>query len=75
MLLISTGAIFGALEILSFRSLTKEAFIQTGKIPDWCTMEDIPLDIDAAKKDTPLRNISAVTKALLSAKVQSGPEK
>ncbi|XP_072031125.1 actin-related protein 10-like [Amphiura filiformis] len=67
------GAIFGALEILSFRSLTKEAFLQTGKVPDWCTMEEIPLDIDVAKKDTPLRNISAVTKALLSAK--GSPEK
>ena len=67
-MLFPTGAIFGALEILSYRSLTKEAFLQTGKIPDWCTMEEIPLDIDVAKKDTPLRNISAVTKALLQVK-------
>ncbi|XP_064620683.1 actin-related protein 10-like [Lineus longissimus] len=34
------GAIFGALEVLGSRSLTREQFSSTGRVPDWSSISD-----------------------------------
>ena len=50
------GAIFGALEILSYRSMSKEAYLKFGRVPDWCSLDQTPLEIDPLTKDkTPRR--------------------
>ncbi|XP_038066561.1 actin-related protein 10-like isoform X1 [Patiria miniata] len=50
------GAIFGALEILSYRSLTKDAYLKFGRVPDWCSLDQTPLEVDPLSKDkTPRR--------------------
>ena len=38
------GAIFGALEVLADRSVTKERYMQDNKIPDWASCEVQALD-------------------------------
>ncbi|XP_030069939.1 actin-related protein 10 [Microcaecilia unicolor] len=51
------GAIFGALQdILGSRSVSKEYYNQTGRIPDWCCLNNPPLEIifDAGKVPPPL---------------------
>ena len=41
---LSAGAIFGALEVLADRSVTKERYAQEQKIPDWASCEVQALD-------------------------------
>uniref|UniRef100_F7E2U8 Actin related protein 10 n=1 Tax=Macaca mulatta TaxID=9544 RepID=F7E2U8_MACMU len=51
------GAIFGALQdILGSRSVSKEYYNQTGRIPDWCSLNNPPLEMmfDVAKTQPPL---------------------
>ncbi|XP_011817370.1 PREDICTED: actin-related protein 10 [Colobus angolensis palliatus] len=52
-----TGAIFGALQdILGSRSVSKEYYNQTGRIPDWCSLNNPPLEMmfDVGKTQPPL---------------------
>nr|XP_020141707.1 actin-related protein 10 [Microcebus murinus] len=51
------GAIFGALQdILGSRSVSKEYYNQTGRIPDWCSLNNPPLEMmfDVGKAQPPL---------------------
>lgn len=51
------GAIFGALQdILGSRSVSKEYYNQTGRIPDWCCLNNPPLEMmfDVGKSAPPL---------------------
>ncbi|OCT68521.1 hypothetical protein XELAEV_18039823mg [Xenopus laevis] len=51
------GAIFGALQdILGSRSVSKEYYNQTGRIPDWCCLNNPPLEIifDVTKSGPPM---------------------
>ncbi|MBN3285335.1 ARP10 protein, partial [Polyodon spathula] len=51
------GAIFGALQdILGSRSVSREYYSQTGRIPDWCCLTSPPPEIiyDASKTPPPL---------------------
>ncbi|NXN31626.1 ARP10 protein, partial [Nycticryphes semicollaris] len=51
------GAIFGALQdILGSRSVSKEYYNQTGRIPDWCCLNNPPLEMmfDVGKAPPPL---------------------
>ncbi|ETE73940.1 Actin-related protein 10, partial [Ophiophagus hannah] len=51
------GAIFGALQdILGSRSISKEYYNQTGRIPDWCCLNNPPLEMmfDVGKTPPPL---------------------
>ncbi|XP_064342054.1 actin-related protein 10 isoform X3 [Camelus dromedarius] len=51
------GAIFGALQdILGSRSVSKECYNQAGRIPDWCSLNNPPLEImfDVGKAQPPL---------------------
>ncbi|KAM4664960.1 actin-related protein 10 isoform 1-T1 [Discoglossus pictus] len=51
------GAIFGALQdILGSRSVSKEYYYQTGRIPDWCCLNNPPLELmfDVGKTAPPL---------------------
>uniref|UniRef100_A0A8B9U5I0 Actin-related protein 10 n=1 Tax=Anas zonorhyncha TaxID=75864 RepID=A0A8B9U5I0_9AVES len=51
------GAIFGALQdILGSRSVSKEYYSQTGRIPDWCCLNNPPLEMmfDVGKAPPPL---------------------
>uniref|UniRef100_U3F9F7 Actin-related protein 10 n=2 Tax=Micrurus TaxID=8634 RepID=U3F9F7_MICFL len=51
------GAIFGALQdILGSRSVSKEYYNQTGRIPDWCCLNNPPLEMmfDVGKTPPPL---------------------
>uniref|UniRef100_A0A8D2IMF5 Actin related protein 10 n=1 Tax=Varanus komodoensis TaxID=61221 RepID=A0A8D2IMF5_VARKO len=51
------GAIFGALQdILGSRSVSKEYYSQTGRIPDWCYLHNPPLEtmFDVGKTPPPL---------------------
>ncbi|MBN3273005.1 ARP10 protein, partial [Polyodon spathula] len=51
------GAIFGALQdILGSRSVSREYYSQTGRIPDWCCLTSPPPEIiyDASKTLPPL---------------------
>lgn len=51
------GAIFGALQdILGSRSVSKEYYNQTGRIPDWCSLNNPPLEMvfDVGKSQPPL---------------------
>ncbi|XP_071504426.1 actin-related protein 10-like [Diadema antillarum] len=54
------GAIFGALEVLSYRSLSREAFLQSEVVPDWCSLTPGTNDIEqsTAKDKTPLKAFS-----------------
>lgn len=36
---LSTGALVGALETLPSRSLSRDAYIQRGRLPDWCCLD------------------------------------
>lgn len=52
-----TGAIFGALQdILGSRSVSKDYYNQTGRIPDWCSLNNPPLEMmfDVGKNQPPL---------------------
>ena len=51
------GAIFGALEILSYRSLSKDAYLKFGRLPDWCSLDQTPLEIDPLSKDKTSRRL------------------
>ena len=66
-----SGAIFGALEVLADRSVTKERYAQEKKIPDWASCETQHLDIPIL--DTPMerpvlsrRQTSGITSTLSS---------
>ncbi|XP_044517967.1 actin-related protein 10 isoform X2 [Gracilinanus agilis] len=51
------GAIFGALQdILGSRSISKEYYNQTGRIPDWCSLNNPPMEMmfDVGKAPPPL---------------------
>ncbi|XP_055496466.1 actin-related protein 10 [Leucoraja erinacea] len=51
------GAIFGALQdILGSRSVSKEYYSQTGRIPDWCCLNNPPLEMmyETSKAPPPL---------------------
>ncbi|XP_062974277.1 actin-related protein 10 [Elgaria multicarinata webbii] len=51
------GAVFGALQdILGSRSVSKEYYSQTGRIPDWCCLSNPPLEMmfDVGKTPPPL---------------------
>lgn len=51
------GAVFGALQdILGSRSISKEYYNQTGRIPDWCSLNNPPLEMmfDVGKAQPPL---------------------
>ncbi|XP_038635897.1 actin-related protein 10 isoform X2 [Scyliorhinus canicula] len=51
------GAIFGALQdILGSRSVSKEYYSQTGRIPDWCCLSNPPLEMmyETSKAPPPL---------------------
>ncbi|NP_001085939.1 actin-related protein 10 homolog S homeolog [Xenopus laevis] len=51
------GAIFGALQdILGSRSVSKEYYNQTGRIPDWCCLNNPPLEMmfDVGKSGPPM---------------------
>ncbi|XP_015984485.2 actin-related protein 10 isoform X3 [Rousettus aegyptiacus] len=51
------GAIFGALQdILGSRSVSKEYYNQAGRIPDWCSLNNPPLEMmfDVGKAQPPL---------------------
>ncbi|XP_064420817.1 actin-related protein 10 [Latimeria chalumnae] len=50
------GAIFGALQdILGSRSISKDYYSQTGRIPDWCCLNNPPLEMfDTSKAPPPL---------------------
>ncbi|XP_010182743.1 PREDICTED: actin-related protein 10-like, partial [Mesitornis unicolor] len=51
------GAIFGALQdILGSRSVSREYYSQTGRIPDWCCLNNPPLEMmfDVGKAPPPL---------------------
>ncbi|GAB1297502.1 Actin-related protein 10 [Apodemus speciosus] len=51
------GAVFGALQdILGSRSISKEYYNQTGRIPDWCSLNNPPLEMmfDVGKTQPPL---------------------
>ncbi|KAB0374561.1 hypothetical protein FD755_013053, partial [Muntiacus reevesi] len=51
------GAIFGALQdILGSRSVSKDYYNQTGRIPDWCSLNNPPLEMmfDVGKSQPPL---------------------
>ncbi|XP_020371653.1 actin-related protein 10 [Rhincodon typus] len=51
------GAIFGALQdILGSRSVSKEYYNQTGRIPDWCCLSNPPLEMlyETSKAPPPL---------------------
>uniref|UniRef100_A0A0B8RV54 Actin-related protein 10 n=1 Tax=Philothamnus irregularis TaxID=1899461 RepID=A0A0B8RV54_9SAUR len=51
------GGIFGALQdILGSRSVSKEYYNQTGRIPDWCCLNNPPLEMmfDVGKTPPPL---------------------
>ncbi|KAM9293859.1 actin-related protein 10 [Gastrophryne carolinensis] len=51
------GAIFGALQdILGSRSVSKEYYNQTGRIPDWCCLNNPPLEMmfEVGKSAPPL---------------------
>lgn len=53
----NVGAIFGALQdILGSRSVSKEYYSQTGRIPDWCCLNNPPLEMmfDVGKAPPPL---------------------
>lgn len=78
------GAIFGALEVLADRSVTKERYIQDNKIPDWASCEVQALD-NISILDAPLerpvlsrRQTSGITSTLsnisssLSSRLLSG---
>ncbi|KAG8449407.1 hypothetical protein GDO86_016161 [Hymenochirus boettgeri] len=48
------GAIFGALQdILGSRSVSKEYFTQTGRIPDWCCLSNPSLEMFDVGKSAP----------------------
>uniref|UniRef100_F7F7Z6 Actin related protein 10 n=1 Tax=Rattus norvegicus TaxID=10116 RepID=F7F7Z6_RAT len=51
------GAVFGALQdILGSRSISKEYYNQTGRTPDWCSLNNPPLEMmfDVGKTQPPL---------------------
>ena len=67
-----SGAIFGALEVLADRSVTKERYAQDKKIPDWASCDVQSLD-NIPILDTPLerpvlsrRQTSGITSTLSS---------
>lgn len=52
-----TGAIFGALQdVLGSRSVSRDYYNQTGRIPDWCCLSSPPPEslYDAGKTPPPL---------------------
>lgn len=52
-----TGAIFGALQdILGSRSVSRDYYNQTGRIPDWCCLSSPPPEslYEAGKTPPPL---------------------
>ncbi|XP_041469379.1 actin-related protein 10-like [Lytechinus variegatus] len=53
------GAIFGGLEVLSYRSLTRDVFLQTEVVPDWCSLLPAVTEVEqsAAKDKTPLKSL------------------
>lgn len=69
------GAIFGALEVLSYRSLSRDAFLQTEVVPDWCSLAQGTTEIEqsVAKDKTPLRAFAGLRKTTGDPK--STPEK
>lgn len=71
------GAIFGSLEILPDRSVTKEQYMQDKKIPDWMQC-DIPVELQPAPEELQRptlsrRQTSGITSTLtsLSSKLSS----
>ncbi|ESO85707.1 hypothetical protein LOTGIDRAFT_210889 [Lottia gigantea] len=47
------GSMIGALETLSSRSLSREAYLQSGKVPDWCVgVSNADLEIKSPTKKT-----------------------
>ncbi|KXJ24727.1 Actin-related protein 10 [Exaiptasia diaphana] len=71
------GAIFGSLEILPDRSVTKEQYMQDKKIPDWMQC-DIPVELQPASEELQRptlsrRQTSGITSTLssLSSKLSS----
>ena len=52
------GAIFGSLEILADRSVTREKYIQDKKIPDWSSCENRTFDmVPLLDEPSPLRPV------------------
>ncbi|XP_078001136.1 actin-related protein 10-like [Glandiceps talaboti] len=45
------GALFGALDILPHRSLSREAFVKLGKVPDWSSLDDTVQEVETIPKD------------------------
>ena len=35
------GAMIGAVETLPMKSLSREAYLQKGKLPDWCCIDSV----------------------------------
>ena len=58
--LVFTGAIFGALEVLSYRSLSRDVFLQSEVVPDWCSLSTGSNEPEQAipKDKTPLKAFS-----------------
>ncbi|XP_071963001.1 actin-related protein 10-like [Antedon mediterranea] len=68
------GAILGSLEVLSYRSLSKEHYRETGRVPDWCMLDAEAQLAELAPKDKvpPQRmNIGSLTKTLLARRRES----
>ncbi|XP_071834197.1 actin-related protein 10-like [Apostichopus japonicus] len=60
------GALFGAMEILSYRSLSRDAYKQSGKVPDWCSLDEAVQEAEVVPKErTPFKQLEALRKLSL----------
>lgn len=60
------GSLFGAMEILSYRSLSREAYNQAGKVPDWCSLDDAVQEAEVVPKErSSMKQLEALRKLSL----------
>lgn len=66
------GSLFGAMEILSYRSLSRDAYKQAGRVPDWCSLDEAVQEAEVVLKErAPYKQLEALRKLSLE-KASSG---
>ncbi|XP_006815614.1 actin-related protein 10-like [Saccoglossus kowalevskii] len=57
------GAIFGALDVLVHRSVSRDSFLQHGRLPDWSSLDNSILEQDQQPKEkTPIAPLATVSR-------------
>ncbi|XP_070576671.1 actin-related protein 10-like [Ptychodera flava] len=62
------GAIFGALEILAHRSVSRDAFLKHGRVPDWSSVDDLSQESEVIPKEKTTLPLSSLTRQLAKEK-------